>query len=508
MDNTEKNKRIARNTLFLYLRMGVVMLIALYTTKVVLRVLGVEDFGIYNIVCGFVALFGIFNTCFSTSINRFYNYEIGQGNGYGIRTVYNTSLKIQLVLALFVVVLIELVGCWYIENVMVLPAERLSTAKWIFHFAVFSTFFTIIQAPYSAAVIAYEKMDYFALVSVIDAFLKLGIVFSLHYVVGDRLIVYGFLISLISFINFFLYFIYCKYKFPEIRLERGVDKKFMKSMLSFIGWSTLDPLAYTLRDQGLNLVLNLFFGPIVNAAQGIAYQISAVVDNFGGGFSLSFRPQIIQSYSEGQFDRTKSLMLSMSKISYMLHVMIIIPIIIEIHYILHLWLGDNYPSYAIPFTCLILCIKAIGSLNSPISTVVSATGNISKIKIFSAVIISSIIPASIILYKFDNSPSSAYVALLCLTIINQIGCVVFLRQLFPYIKIIEYFRNLILPLSLHTLCVLVIPLLISTLLPPSIWRLIVVFIISVVCTVCVGYMVVLNINERHLILKLIGVFRK
>lgn len=499
MSNTDNNKRIARNTLFLYIRMGIVLLISLYTTRVVLRVLGTEDYGIYSVVCGFVAMFGIFNTCFSTSINRFYNYEIGRKTEHGVRTVYNTAVLIQLVLAVSVVLLVEIVGGWYINNIMVLPIERISTAKWIFHFSMISMFLTIMQAPYSAAIMSYEKMDYYAIVSVLDAFLKLGFVVMLKYVNGDKLLFYGILMCIISTVNFLMYYIYCRLNFTEIRLHHGVDKKMMKSMLSFAGWSTLDPATYMARDQGTNMVLNSFFGPTVNAAQGIAYQVANAVDNFGGSFSISFRPQIIQSYSEGQYNRSKNLMLSMSKISYMLHIMIVVPIIIEIQYILNLWIGEGCPSYAASFTCLILCVKTIGSINSPISTVVSATGNIKKIKIFSAVVIASIIPISIVLFKCGLSPIVAYFVLLILTIINQIGFVVILHQVFPYITPMEYIKQLVSPLFIYTICSVVLPLTVYILLPSTIWRLILVGLTSVISTTCMGYWIILNKTEKGMV---------
>lgn len=498
MSTSDSNKRIARNTLFLYIRMGVVMIIALYTTRVVLRVLGNEDYGVYNVVCGFVAMFGIFNTCFSTSINRFYNFEIGKKTENGVRTVYNSAVIIQIILAVSIVLLVELVGGWYIGNKMVLPAERLTTAKWIFHFSMISMFLTIIQAPYSAAVMAYEKMDYFALVSIIDALLKLGFVIMLQFVGDDKLLIYGILMCIISIVNFLLYFVYCRLKFSEIRLHKGTDKKMIKSMLSFAGWSALDPAAYMARDQGTNMVLNAFFGPVVNAAQGIAYQIAAAVESFGGSFSTSFRPQIIQSYSEGQYSRTKNLMFSMSKISYMLHVMLVVPIIIEINYVLKLWLGEGYPSYSASFACLILCVKSIGALNTPISNVVSATGNIRKIKVFSAIVIASVVPIAIVLFKLGTSPIYVYIALIFLTIINQIGCVIILHQVFPYIKPRDYLTNLIFPLLIHTVIIIILPLLVWFVFPPSFGRLILVCLLSSVGTALIGYFIVLNNAEKSM----------
>lgn len=505
-NNSLANKRIAKNTLFLYIRMGVVMLIALYTTRAVLRALGVEDYGVYNVVCGFVAMFGVFNTCFSTSINRYYNYELGQKTESGIRRVYNTAVIIQLFLAILVVLLVELVGGWYINNKMVIPPDRLVTAKWIFQFSMISMFLTIMQAPYSAAVMAYERMDYYAFVSIFDALIKLGFVIMLQYIGGDRLLIYGVLSCIVAASNFLLYFIYCILKFNDIKLQKGIDKPLLKSMMSFAGWSILDPISYMARDQGTNMVLNSFFGPVVNAAQGIAYQIAAAVDSFGGSFSTAFRPQIIQSYSEGQYSRTKNLMFSMSKISFVLHAMLIVPIILEIDLILNLWLGPDFPSYAGGFTCLILVIKTIGSLNSPISQVVSATGNIRKIKLLSAIVISSVVPVAILLFKCGLEPIFAYLALLVLTIINQIGCVIILQQVFPYVTTKEYLSNIIFPCIIHSMLLVVLPLMIKILCPQSIWSLLLVCLMSVVGTFISSYFIILNRIEKDILKKFLGDF--
>lgn len=508
MSNSESNKRIARNTLFLYIRMGVVMLIALYTTRVVLHVLGNEDYGVYNVVCGFVAIFGVLNVCFSTCINRFYNYEIGKKTANGVRTVYNSAVLIQLVLAVVIVLLIEVIGGWYIGNKMVLPEGRLSTARWIFQFSMVSMFLTIMQAPYSGAVMAYEKMDYYALVSIIDAFVKLGLIILLQILEGDKLLIYGVFMCIISILSFLLYFVYCRLKFPDIRLQRGVDKKMVKSMLSFSGWSVLDPAAYIARDQGTNMVLNSFFGTVVNAAQGIAYQIASAVDNFSGSFATAFRPQIIQSYSEGQYSRTKNLMFSMSKISYLLQAMLVVPIMIEIQFILQVWLGEGYPVYAASFVCVILVIKSIGTLNTPISNVVSATGNIKKIKLFSAVMIASVVPIAIVLFKIGFSPIYAYIALLVLTIFNQIGCVFIMHQVFPYINPREYVKELAGPLLIHTVAMVVLPLAVWFILPPSYIRLILICLLSAGGTIVSGYYFVLNSVEKQMVNNYVDKFKK
>ena len=507
-DNSAANKRIAKNTLFLYIRIGICTLISLYTSRVVLNVLGVDDFGVYNVVCGFVSLFGVFNVCFSTCINRFYNFEIGQGREGGVKNVFNAALRIQAVLSLIIVVLIEAVGVWYLNNKMVIAPERLGIANVIFQFSVFSMVMTIMQAPYSAAVMSYEKMDYYAVVSIIDAFLNLGFVLLLKIIPLDKLLFYGIIKCSITLVTFLMYFFYCRVKFREIRFTRGFDKSYFKPMLSFSGWSLLDPVSYTARDQGTNMVLNAFFGTAVNAAQGIAYSVAAAVDSFAGSLSTSFRPQIIQSYAEGNYQRTKRLMYSMSRLNLILQLMIAIPVCFEIEQILRLWLGPECPGYAPIFTVLVISVKAINCLNSPISQVMTATGKIKVIKSVSAVIVCMTVPLAILLFKLGCAPWSIYAGLLGITIINQISCVIILAKTFTYITVQDYLNSIVWPTLLFLFISVLLPMLITVFLPKTLWRLLFNLPLSCLAVIAVGYFVLLDKEEKGMFKEIFGKFTK
>ena len=374
-----------------------VMIITLYTTKVVLKVLGVVDYGIYNVVCGFVSLFAFLNTSLTTGTNRFYNYAIGKNDKQQETDVYNASLRIQIIILFCAIVISESIGLWYLYNKMVIPVDRLSTAFWIFQFSVISLCLLILQIPYSAAVIAHEKMNFYAVVSIIDAAMKLVFVVLLQYVQYDKLLFYGFLMLVTSATNFIFNWVYSMFKFENIRLDRRVNKEIFRGLFSFSLWSLLDPITVTCRGQGCNMVLNAFFGPVVNAAYGISNQISGAIDGFTNNLSIAFRPQIIQSYSSGEYSRTKALFYSMSRINYMLHLMLIIPVAFSISYILDLWLG-SYPSETRIFTICVMIMQTINCLHAPISTVMVATGKIKKIKIVSFIIICSVIPLSAFQY--------------------------------------------------------------------------------------------------------------
>lgn len=497
-NHSSDNKRIARNTLFLYVRMGIVLIISLYTTRVVLKVLGIEDFGIYHVVGGFVSMFGVLTTALTNGINRFYNYKLGQDSSGGVTAVYNAAVRIQVLTAAIVLILIEGIGVWYVNSVMVIPSGRLNVANWLFQFSVVSMLLIVLQAPYSAAVLAYEKMDFFALVSVLDAILKLVICFVVQYFGEDYLLAYGLLMLGISLINFALYFVFTHIKFSEIRLTRHVDKPLFRSMLSFSGWSMLNPIAYTARGQGCNLVLNYYFGTILNAANNVAMQIANAVDQMSNNFSVSFRPQIIQSYASQEYVRTKRLMYSMSKISFLLHALFAIPIILEINNLLELWLGkDSIPEYAAPFACWILLIKWINCLNPPITNVMSATGRIKTINICTACILLSNVPIAILLMALGLSPVAIYIAMLLLTLLNQFVCLRILCNSFPVVTMRSYIVDIVLPSMALSVISLVLPFIVSYFLAPTVWRLLITF---ASCIVSIGFSCIFYLDKDEKLL--------
>ena len=493
-----------RNTAFLYVRMLLVMFLAFYTTRIVLAVLGVEDYGIYNIVGGFVSMFAVLNSCLTTGTNRFYNVALGKKDFVELSHVYKSSILIQLIIIAIIILFAETIGLWYINNKMVIPESRLMVANWLFQFSVISLLLLVLQTPYSAAVMAYERMDYYAVASIIDAFLKLGIVFVLQWLDYDHLLLYGFLMMAVSFIRFLLYYIYCKVKFPELILTRGIDGVIFKKLLAFSGWSTLDPFSYIVRDQGSNVILNLFFGPIVNAAYGIAAQISGAVSSFASNLSVAFRPQIIQAYSSGDFMRAKKLMLSMTKINFILQSIFAIPLIFEISLILRIWLGPNYPEFTEIFAILVITINTINTLNEPVSIIMVASGNIKKIKTISMLIICSIIPIGYLLFIAGMPPYTIYLVMLLLTIFNQISCVNIMSKEFMEIRRLEYLMKVAIPCMLYCILSLVVPFIIVTLLPSTIFRLVALFIAVIVSSGFLAYKVCLDDTERPMLLNIIN----
>lgn len=496
------NKVIAKNTIFLSIRMIFVMFISLYTSRVFLRVLGVEDFGINNVVCGFVAMFSFLNTSLANGIQRFYNSENSINKDEGVTTVYNSALLIQFVLAVGVGFLLETFGLWYLFNKMVIPVARFTTALWIFQFSVFSAIIVIMQTPFSAAVLAYEKMNYYAVVGIVDVLLKLALAILLPYATGDRLWLYGLGILIISIISYILYFVYCKVSFPALHLKRCLKKGLLKKMVTFSGWNLFGTFACMMREQGLNMVLNLFFGPVVNAARGIAYQVSSALQGFVQTISVAAKPQMISSYTSGDQNRTIGLMYMMSKLSFVILFLLAIPICLEIKYILYIWLGDVIPEHTASFVILVILTNFVNNLNAPLSNVVYATGNMRNYQVTFSVINLLIIPISFFSLKIGCRPESVFVVYFIMSVFVQLGCLLVIKQ-FVDISLRDYCRTLIFPLLFVAIISFPLPLLVHCIMPEGILRLCAVGVVTCLTTVISFYIFAMSKNEKTIINNLV-----
>ena len=493
------NNRIARNTAFLYIRMAIVLIVSLYTTRVVLAALGVVDYGVYNVVCGFVTLFSFLNATMSNSIQRYFNYEMGKNGDEAIGNVYVTSLMIQCLIAIIVVLLIETFGLWYVNNKMVIPDERMADANWVFQFATISLVLVIMQVPFSAAIMAHEKMDYYAIVSVIDALLKLAIaLYVKHAVTEGRLLFYGACIMGISVFDFLMYFGYSKLKFKNLRFKWMFDKSMFKSMLAFSGWRTMECFAFMMKGQGVNMILNFYFGPVINAANAIAVQVSNAVEGFRTNLFTAFNPQVVQSYADGNYSRTKSLMFGMSKIAFILIFMISLPLVIELDYVLALWLGGEVPEYTSIFTIMFIINMLITVFNVPLTIVVGATGHVKRYSIIQTVNVLAIVPLAIMALNIIDLPQVVYYVSLSVIFINQIIVTFVARKEFPF-SIREYLKKVIMPCIVILLISPVIPLLIRHFMISSFLRLVVIGIVSVLIVITIAYFLALDANEKAMV---------
>lgn len=474
-----------------------VLLVSLYTSRVVLNVLGVSDYGVYNVVAGFVLLFGFLNATLSASMQRFYNYEGGTRGKEGYREVYSTGVWIHIILAFIVFIILESFGLWYINNVMIIENDRLLAANYLFQFSTISMVLVLLQIPYLSVILANECMNYYAIVSIIDALLKLIVVLILPFIAFDKLIVYGSLSLLIAIVDFGLYYIYIKRKFNFLKLSRKIDYRIFRELMAFSGWNLLGTFAFLLKGQGLNLLLNGFFNTIVNAARGVAFQVNNAINGFTGNIATAFRPQIVNSYALGDLTRTCSLMFVESKICYCLILVLIIPVVLEIDYLFNLWLGKAVPFQANIFSILVLIDLLFSSLNQPITQVAFATGKIKKYQLANSIINMLLLPACFVFLKFGFQSVSVFILTIIFTFLNQVVCVCFLHRVFNF-SYKEYLCKIICPCFVVTFLLPLLPLLVKYNMDSSFIRLILICITDLFMAVFLVYFIILGENEKKL----------
>lgn len=499
---SSSNQRLAKNSVFLTIRMVIVLAISLYTTRAILKILGVEDYGVYSVVCGFATMFGFLNTSLSNGIQRFFNYEFGKNGEEGANKVYCTAVNIQFILAVIILVLTESVGLWYLHHKMVIPEGREIAAEWIFQFSIISFLFVVMQAPYTAAVTAHEKMDFYAIVSVLDVFLKLGIVLALPLFSSDKLILFGLLFALISVVNFCIYYFYCKNHFKEIKYHRIFDKELFKSMLGFSGWNIFGSLSGVMKETGINLVINFFFGPVVNAARGVANQVNGGLQSFVTNITMPVRPQVVQSYAQGNIVRTMHLTYSISKLSCSFLLMMAIPLSLEIDYVLHLWLGDNIPKHAGMFTIIVFFSTIINNLNNAISGVVHSTGIMKDYQLWGSLISISCVPISFIILKFYPIPEIALIAVFACAAVSHFVCLFIVKRLVG-MSVREYFKEVVWPILIVFAISIVVTFPVHYFLQSGFWRLCIVTITGVITAGLSLFYMALNVNERALFTQII-----
>ena len=374
------NKRIAKNAMLLYIRMFIVMIISLYTSRVVLRSLGVVDYGIYNVVGGVVSLFSALCSSLSFSISRFMTFELGRGEKERLRKVFSMGINIQVFMALVIVLLVETVGLWFLLHKMVIPDERIGAAIWVLQMSTLTFVLNIISVPYNAAIIAHEKMRAFAYISVFECVCKLIVALCISLSPIDHLAFYSVALCVVALILRLIYGIYCSKKFEECHYTLGLDRPLLKEMSSFAGWNFLAYVTGLTRDQGGNIIINLFCGPAVNAARGISIQVYGVINNFVDNFMTALKPQITKQYAAQNNDYVKQLVFQGARLGYFILLILCVPILLNIDYILELWLVD-VPAHTSSFIMLVILFVLSESLSTPISTAIQATGSIKRYSI-------------------------------------------------------------------------------------------------------------------------------
>lgn len=495
------NQKLAKNTIFLYIRMIVVMLITFFTTRILLSTLGIEDFGIYNVVCGFVTMFSFLNTSMANGVQRFYSFAIGKNDPKSISKIFTLAAIIQLIIAIIIIVIVETVGIWYLYNKMNISANRVFAAFWVFQNALLSLFFVILTVPYNGAVMAYEKMNFYAIVSIIDAILKLVVVFILPYCGIDKLICYGLLISVISILDFLFNFFYCKRHFPQIKFVKHIDRGLLPSMISFSGWNIFGSLAHMGKIQGVNLVLNAFWGTVVNTAFGISAQISNAVSSLTAGFVTALRPQMIKSFAAGDLDYTMKLLYSASKLTFFLVLIIAVPIFEEISSILDFWLGvGKYPEMTIVFCKLTILTVLFDSFATPLSIIVHASGKMRTFQIVCSLVIISVVPLSYIVAKLWNDAVIVISIGLFTTILAQLVRLLLIKNIIKF-SIISYCVKVFIPTTIVFLLSCIAALLVNRISIENLefWGVLMKIGLNVIVCFIVIYIIGLSKTEKNLV---------
>lgn len=401
------NKVVVKNTLFLYVRMLLIMFVSLYTSRIVLGTLGVEDYGIYNVVGGIVAIFGFLNAAMSTSTQRYITYALGKGDFESLQSIFSNCIFTHALISFIIIILAETLGLWLLYNKLIIPEDRLVAAFWVFQCSIVSTVVMIMSIPYNADIIAHERMSAFAYISVVEVVLKLLVVYLLIVGDFDKLILYAVFQLLIQCLIRCIYGRYCNKNFAESKIKWQWDYKLFKEMLSFASWSLFGNIAYVAMNQGVNVLLNTFFGPVVNAARGIAVQVQGAAQQFSSSFQMAINPQITKTYAKGYNSEMFSLICISSKFSTFLLLMIILPIYANVDFILEKWLIE-VPLNTAAFLKIGLLVSLVECISNPFMVAVSATGKIKKYQTIVGGCLILTLPVSYVFLRCGFSPKSVY----------------------------------------------------------------------------------------------------
>lgn len=489
------NKRIAINTIMLYFRMFLTMGVSLFTSRIILQSLGVEDYGIYNVVAGFVSMFTFINSAMTSATQRYITFAIGRGENTRINTVFSTCVNIHAILSIILIIIAETIGLWFLNTHMTIPEERMTAANIVYQLAILSTIVMMLSVPYNAMIVAYEKMSAFAYISILDVTFKLLIAYILFISTFDRLILYAVLMFAVQAMIRFIYQKYCNMNFKESRYHWVWDKNLFKEMVSFSVWSLFGNLASVFSGQGVNVVLNMFFGPAVNAARGVVFQVQSAVNGFSGNFQMAMNPQITKNYANGNIYSMHSLIFASSKYSYYLLFMISLPVILEADTILNVWLAE-VPPYTINFLRIVLFTTIINAMAGPFTISAQANGNIKLYQMVVGGILLLSLPLSYVGLKIFHQPEIVYIVDLIIVLTAQIARLYFMRWMVG-LSIHIYMKKVVLPVITVTVISMIVPLLIyNNMSKGTIFSFFSVCAISVISIALTIYFVGINKNER------------
>ena len=496
-EHSEANKRIAKNTMLLYGRMGLMMIISFFTARITLEALGVENYGINNVVGGLVSMFSLISNSLTASSSRFITFELGTGNKERLNRIFITSSNIHTILAIIVVIAIETVGVWFLNNELVIPPDRLTAAHWVLQCSTITFAVGLLSVPYNAAIVAHERMDIYAYFSIFDAIARLVIVFSIKYYGGDKLILLAIISLIPTLTKQFYYWYYCKKHFKECTYHAIWDKHIFKEMFGFAGWNFFGSTAFMLNTQGVNMLINMFYGVTLNAARGICFQIESIVNQFAGNFSVAINPQITKSYAAKDYDYTYTLIKRGAIYSYCLMLIIVAPIIMEIDSILKIWL-INVPDHTANFTRLGLFNNLVMTLGNSLYTAIIASGKIKKYQIIITIAGAWVFPLTYIAFRLGMPAESTYI------IYFAVYFILIILRAYLAIEIInlniwQYIKDVVLK-TLHITIIAFIPIFaITYFFEENILRTIIAGPIITIYTAVIAYLIGLDKEEKNFV---------
>ena len=504
---SDNNKRIAKNTLLLYVRLFFTMTVSLFTSRVVLNILGVEDYGTYNVVGGVVAMFSLFTGSLSTAISRFLTYELGRGNKKRLSIIFSTSINIQIIMAVIVTILAEVGGYWFLNTHMNIPAARMTAANWVLQFSILTFAINLISIPYNAAIIAHERMSAFAYIGIIEVFLKLTVAYLLYVSPIDKLITYSILLAVVAILIRIIFGVYCNRNFPECHYSKVYDKNLFKQMTGFAGWNLIGTGAYLFNTQGVNIATNIYFGVTANAARGVSSQVEGVIRQFVNNFTTALNPQITKSYAVGDMQYMYSLVCRGSKFSFFLMFIFAVPFMFETETIMQVWL-KNYPPEAPLFLRLSMIGTLFDILGNSTAKATWATGKVKKYYIIVGSVGCLVFPISWACFAFGAEAYASYLVFIVVYLILIFVKLHIVKGLIDF-PVVKYYKEVFLKIIPVSILSFVLPSIPFYYMNEGVTRCLIVCFASLVSTSMIIYAIGLTYGERNMVnVKLTSILSK
>lgn len=493
----DNNKRILKNTAYLYMRQFVIMALSFFTTRIVLEKLGASDYGVNNVVGGFVSMFTVLNSILQTGTRRFLSLNLGKGDALVLKDTFSTAFVIHLIVGIFVVVLLETFGIWFLNSQLNIDSERMVAANWVFQFSVLTVFLSITQTPYTAAVTSHENFSIYAFMSIFETVAKVAVLFLLIFIPGDKLIIYSALLLGVSAINISVYRVYCIRKFPECQFTLKVNHNLLKEMVRFSGWSVIANVFQVGNTQGVSILLNIFFSTLVNAARGLATTVTFTISQFVNGFIIAAEPQLVKYYGANDREHFEKLVFNITQYTLFLLAIFAVPVFMEIDYVLKLWLTE-VPQYTSEFIKITIISSLVVNSYIMIDKAIIASGHIKQMALIGNTIPVIQLPLVYIFLKLGYSPVVTYI----ITLVPQfLGMFANLWISKHYINFPSgrFFFQIMVKNSLFIIIACIIPYIVREMMPDGLLRFLVVCSLSVFCTIGIMYSFAMNAETKQMV---------